>query len=73
MYMKKKNRVAVDKTASFLIVVGALNWGFVAFGMNLVEIGFGTGLFTDIVYGLVGLSGVWTIFRKPLTGKRFMN
>lgn len=70
--LKKKTRLAIDWTASTLMIIGSLNWGFVALGTNLVEIGFGTGLFTSLVYGLVGLSAVWALFRKFLTGKYFM-
>ncbi|MEK6915990.1 MAG: DUF378 domain-containing protein [Nanoarchaeota archaeon] len=51
-----------------LVVIGAINWGLVgAFNWNLVEAIFGTGTFTDIVYILVGLSGIWeliALFKK---------
>lgn len=70
--IKKKTRLFIDWTASVLMIVGSLNWGFVALGTNLVEVGFGTGFLTGLIYGLVGLSAVWTIFRKVLTGKAFM-
>lgn len=50
-----------------LVVVGALNWGLVAMGWNLVEAIFGTGTFATVIYGLVGLSGLWeliALFKK---------
>lgn len=50
-----------------LVVVGALNWGLVAMGWNLVEAIFGTGTFATIIYALVGLSGLWeliALFKK---------
>ena len=43
-----------------LVVVGALNWGLVAFGWNLVE-AISSGLFATIVYSLVGLAGLWEL------------
>ena len=55
----------VDVIALALVVVGALNWGLVAlanfdlvaaiFGMEFGE----TSAITRVVYGLVGLSGLW--------------
>ena len=61
----------IDIVAAVLVIVGALNWGLVAvtefdlvaaiFGMDFGE----TNAITRIVYGLVGLSGVWLIARAP--------
>lgn len=58
-----------DTLALTLTVVGALNWGLVAlaefdlvatiFGMEFGE----TSAITRIVYGLVGVSGVWLAAR----------
>lgn len=59
----------VDIAAGVLAVVGALNWGLVAIAeFDLVATIFGldfgeTNAATRIVYGLVGLSGVWLIAR----------
>lgn len=59
----------VDIAAGVLAVVGALNWGLVALAeFDLVATIFGldfgeTNAATRIVYGLVGLSGVWLIIR----------
>ncbi len=45
-----------------LVIIGAINWGLVgAFDFNLVETIFGSGTFTNILYILVGLSGVWKL------------
>jgi uncharacterized membrane protein YuzA (DUF378 family) len=58
-----------DALALALVVVGALNWGLVALAeFDLVAWIFGldfgdTNAVTRIVYGLVGLSGVWLIAR----------
>ena len=59
----------LDAVALALAIVGALNWGLVAIGeFDLVakifgmEFGETSGL-TRVVYGLVGASGVWLVFR----------
>lgn len=57
--------------AWWLVVVGALNWGLVGLGnllgtgnWNLVGMVLGgTGL-GDLVYVLVGLSGLWLLWAK---------
>ena len=59
----------LDVAALVLAIVGALNWGLVAiarfdlvaalFGMDFGE----TSSITRVVYGLVGLSGVWLAVR----------
>jgi hypothetical protein len=59
----------VDGLALALVVVGALNWGLVAVAnFDLVAAIFGldfgeTNAATRIVYGLVGVSGLWLIVR----------
>ena len=61
----------LDLVAAALVIVGALNWGLVAIAeFDLVAAVFGldfgeTNAATRIVYGLVGLSGVWLITRAP--------
>ncbi len=53
----------IDKIALVLIIIGALNWGLIAlFEFNLVAAIFGEmTIWSRIVYGLVGLSGLWGI------------
>ena len=53
----------IDKIALALIVIGALNWGLIAiFNFDLVAAIFGDmTVISRIVYGLVGLSGLWGI------------
>ena len=58
----------IDVVAAVLVVVGALNWGLVAvarfdlvaalFGLSFGEV---SGL-TAVVYGLVGLAGLYQAF-----------
>ena len=53
----------IDKTALVLIIIGAINWGLIGlFDFNLVATIFGDmTIISRIIYGLVGLSGVWGI------------
>jgi uncharacterized membrane protein YuzA (DUF378 family) len=59
----------LDVAAAVLVIVGALNWGLVAMArFDLVAAIFGldfgqTNAVTRIVYGLVGISGVWLVAR----------
>src|SRR3954471_6859518 len=59
----------VDLAAGVLVIVGALNWGLVAIAeFDLVAAIFGldfgeTNAATRVVYGLVGLSGLWLAAR----------
>jgi uncharacterized membrane protein YuzA (DUF378 family) len=61
----------LDLLALVLVVVGALNWGLVALArFDLVAAVFGldfgeTNAITRVVYGLVGISGVWVATRIP--------
>jgi uncharacterized protein len=61
----------IDALAAALVIVGALNWGLVAIAkFDLVAAVFGldfgeTNAATRIIYGLVGLSGVWLLTRAP--------
>ena len=60
MKMKKLN--GLDILALVLVIIGGLNWGLVgAFGFDLVEAILGDGALARIVYGLVGLSAVYSI------------
>ncbi|MFR2571633.1 MAG: DUF378 domain-containing protein [Clostridia bacterium] len=53
----------IDKIALLLIIIGAINWGLIAlFELDLVALLFGKmTVLSRIVYGLVGLSGLWGI------------
>lgn len=53
----------MDWLAWVFVVVGALNWGFVGvFNFNLVEMIFGVGTLSMLVYVLVGLSGLYMLY-----------
>ncbi len=51
----------VDLVARILVVIGAINWGFFAFGINLVPLIVGPGVLARIVYILVGIAGIYLI------------
>lgn len=60
---------AIDYTTRILVIVGALNWGLVAIAeFDLVAQLFGlefgeANVATRVIYGLVGLAGVWELIR----------
>ncbi len=53
----------IDKIALVLIIIGAINWGLIGiFNFNLVATIFGDmTILSRIIYGLVGISGIWGI------------
>ena len=53
----------IDWIAFVLVIVGALNWGLVALGFNLVEFLFSSvPIVMTIIYALVGLSALYMIY-----------
>lgn len=52
-----------DCLALTIAIIGAVNWGLIGlFGFNLVAALFGSmSLLSRIVYGLVGLSGIYLL------------
>lgn len=64
----------LDWVAWVLVIVGALNWGLMGVSsLNLVETIFGMGTLTQVVYILVGLSGlymVWMALGTKSKGKK---
>ena len=59
----------IDVVAGALAIIGAANWGLVALAefdlvATLVGLEFGeTNALSRVVYGLVGLSGLWLLAR----------
>ncbi len=46
-----------------LVLIGALNWGLIgAFNFNLVQVLFGTGVFSKIIYLVVGISALCVVY-----------
>lgn len=66
-----------DVLAAVLVVVGALNWGLVAVAhFDLVATIFGmkfgqTSAFSSLVYGLVGLAGLYQAFSWKAIQRRW--
>ena len=52
----------VDWIARVLVIVGALNWGLAIFDINAVSYLSISWLIT-LVYALVGLSGLWEVYK----------
>lgn len=53
----------LDWIAWLLVIVGAINWGLVGLSnLNLVTLLFGAGMFTQIIYILVGVSGLYMLW-----------
>ena len=53
----------LDIIALILVIIGAINWGLIGiFNFDLVSAIFGDmSIISRIVYGLVGVSGLWGI------------
>lgn len=54
---------ALDIIALILVIIGAVNWGLVGIGVgDIVAMILGAGTIATIVYILVGLAGLYTIY-----------
>lgn len=62
----------VDTVAYVLVTVGALNWGLVgAFKLDLVQTILGTSpALVQLTYILVGLSGLYSLYKMTTKGKK---
>ena len=63
--------------AATLVIVGALNWGLIAIGefdlvAELFGLDFGETNATRVIYGLVGLAGVYWIWALVATRARVL-
>lgn len=67
--MKSKE---LDMVTYALVTVGALNWGLVgAFKLDLVQIILGTSpALVQLVYIVVGLSGLYSLYKMTTKGKK---
>ena len=53
-------------------ILGCLNWFLVGvFSFNLLTWIFGIGIFTRILYALVGIAGIWLLIQLCFRGTRF--
>ncbi len=59
----------LDVIALTIGIIGAINWGLIGFfNFNLVQFLLGNGGFTRIIYGLVGLCGLYLLTFYMKTG-----
>jgi len=61
--MSKNKMLFTDWISIVLLVIGGLNWGVAVFDINLVTFAIPMVWLQKTVYGLVGLSAVYTIIR----------
>jgi uncharacterized membrane protein YuzA (DUF378 family) len=55
-----------EPLALFLMIVGALNWGILGVTggeTNVIAEVFGTGTFTDVLYAVIGVCGLYYVPR----------
>lgn len=56
-------KTALDWIALILLIIGGLNWGLAIWDIDLVTLIFGSiPVLVTIVYALVGLSALYTIY-----------
>lgn len=55
-------RGTIDWIAYILVVIGALNWGLAIWNINLVAL-LQVSWLINAVYALVGLSGLWMLYK----------
>ncbi|MBQ7453339.1 MAG: DUF378 domain-containing protein [Clostridia bacterium] len=56
--------VIANIIALSLAIAGCLNWFLVGvFSWNLITWIFGVGLFTRIIYAIVGIAGIWLLIQ----------
>lgn len=64
--------IIANIVALCILLLGGLNWFLVGvFSWNLLTWAFGVGIFTRILYALVGLAAIWLIIQLCIRGKRF--
>lgn len=62
----------IDWVAYVLVTVGAMNWGLVgAFRLDLVQTILGTSpALVQLTYILIGLSGLYWLYKMTMKGKK---
>jgi uncharacterized membrane protein YuzA (DUF378 family) len=66
--MAKKDKTTIDWIVLILVIIGALNWGLWGLaGMDLVAMLLGSiPILATIVYVLVGLAGLWMLYKEVI-------
>ena len=63
--------IIANIVALIISIIGSLNWLLVGiFSWNLVTWIFGAGVFTRIIYVIVGLAGIWLLVQLLVRRKR---
>lgn len=66
--MEKFN--VLDWITMIILIIGGINWGLIGFfDYNLVESLFGSGTLATVIYDLVGLSAIYTIYTLTKMGR----
>ncbi len=53
----------LDWIVLILVIIGAINWGLVGIGVgDIIALIFGASVIATIIYILVGLAGLYTIY-----------
>lgn len=61
---KKTTKMSqLDWIAFALLVIGGINWGLAIWDINLVYMFLGVGTVAKVVYGLIGLSAVYSVYK----------
>jgi len=66
--------IIANTIALSIAIIGCLNWFLVGvFSWNLVTWIFGVGLFTRIIYAIVGIAGIWLLIQLIAKRSRLFN
>lgn len=61
--MAKSDINVLDLVAMFLVLLGALNWGFIGLlNLNIAEMLIGNKFISNVVYALIGFAGLYGIY-----------
>lgn len=61
--------VIANIVALCIVILGSFNWFLVGvFSWNLLTWAFGVGVFTRILYAIVGLAGLWLLIQLCIRG-----
>ncbi|MBQ7579402.1 MAG: DUF378 domain-containing protein [Clostridia bacterium] len=66
--------IIANNIALSIAIICCLNWFLVGvFSWNLVTWIFGVGLFTRIIYAIVGIAGIWLLIQLVVRRTRLFN
>lgn len=59
----------LDWTCFTIVIVGGINWGLIGFfNFNLITAIFGAGVFSSILFAIVGLAAIYEIYSLTKVG-----